>query len=629
MRVNPQNYPAARGYARNGVVLIAVLLVVVLLSLAAYNYSEVMLSEYKAADSATRALQARANAASGIHYAAASLANKDFFAGTLNSNPFDNEGSFRNIAVGTSDVPRFQGRFSLITPPSVDLQGSTDFRYGAIDEHGKININALLSVDSTGTTAKTILMKLPNMTDEIADAILDWIDADDEIRDNGAENEYYTALSPGYRAKNGPLDTLDELLLVRGVTPELLFGTDRNRNGMRDQSEEADSTGQDRGWSAFLTVYTRERNIDTDGNPRIYLNDKDLTTLYDKLSTAVSPEIADFILAYRLYGPYTASTSGGSSSGGGGGGATGGSTGGGTSSSGGNSASSSGATKAGATGGSTGGSTGATSGGSSGGGATSGRTTTSAAPAATANTAVVKMTFTASGSTVDATGASSVTYANGPVDHSLLNLSGSPKASLSSVYALINAQVGITKSASGTTSASVSGSPLGSMIVSITNAGSSQTVVYTSPLKDPANQRQYLPILLDLTTTRTDPEIPARINLLTAPEAVLTALPNLQDTDAQTIVSRRPPPGSPESADKLYQTSAWLVTEAGLSPTTVQALDRYVTGRSQVYRVQSVGYFDKGGPTARMEAIIDTNGGNPRILHWRDLSELGKGYNVK
>src|SRR5437773_4706711 len=155
---------AACGYARSGVVLIAVLVVVVLLTLAAYNYSEVMLSEYKAADSATRALQARANAASGIHYAAAILANKDSFTGTLNSNPYDNEGVFHNIAVGTADVDRFQGRFSIVTPPSVDLQGSTDFKYGAIDEHGKININALLSIDSTGTTAKTILMKLPNMT---------------------------------------------------------------------------------------------------------------------------------------------------------------------------------------------------------------------------------------------------------------------------------------------------------------------------------------------------------------------------------------------------------------------------------------------------------------------------------
>src|SRR4029079_13564855 len=102
---------------------------------------------------------------------------------------------------------------------------------------------------------------------------------------------------------------------------------------------------------AFLTVYTRERNIDGDGNPRIYLNDKDLNGLYEKLSTAVSPEIADFILAYRLYGPYTASASGGATSGGG---ATGGS------SSGGNSSSSGGSTgstaRTGATGGTTAGS---------------------------------------------------------------------------------------------------------------------------------------------------------------------------------------------------------------------------------------------------------------------------------
>src|SRR5438552_15210808 len=101
MRMTLQSREAACGYARRGVVLIAVLVVVVLLTLAAYNYSEVMLSEYKAADSAARALQARANAASGIHYAAALLANKDPFAGPLNSNPLDNEASFRGIPVAT------------------------------------------------------------------------------------------------------------------------------------------------------------------------------------------------------------------------------------------------------------------------------------------------------------------------------------------------------------------------------------------------------------------------------------------------------------------------------------------------------------------------------------------------
>ncbi len=57
----------------------------------------------------------------------------------------------------------------------------------------------------------------------IADAILDWLDPDDTPRENGAEVDYYAAQNPPYAPKNGPLDTIEELLLVRGVTPELLF----------------------------------------------------------------------------------------------------------------------------------------------------------------------------------------------------------------------------------------------------------------------------------------------------------------------------------------------------------------------------------------------------------------------
>jgi len=176
---------------------------------------------------------------------------------------------------------------------------------------------------------------------------------------------------------------------------------------------------------------------------------------------------------------------------------------------------------------------------------------------------------------------------------------------------------------------STSGSPLGRVIVSLTQTTTTTSIVFSSPLADADRQREILPILLDKCTTSKNPEIPARVNLLTAPQAVLATLPNLQDTDVQTIIDRRPQLTGSEATDPLYLTSAWLVTEAGLKPSTVQALDRYVTGRSQVYRVQSLGYFDKGGPTARIEAVVDTNAGNPRIIYWEDLSELGKGYTVK
>ena len=51
-------------------------------------------------------------------------------------------------------------------------------------------------------------------------------------------------------------------------------------------------------------------------------------------------------------------------------------------------------------------------------------------------------------------------------------------------------------------------------------------------------------------------------------------------------------------------------------------------GQSQVPRHQSLGYLEDGGPTARVEAVIDANNGRPRILYYRDLTELGKAFDL-
>src|SRR5262249_10422864 len=160
----------------------------------------------------------------------------------------------------------------------------------------------LLKIDSSGNKGHDILMTLPNMTEDIANSILDWLDPDDSPRTSGAENDYYQSLSQPYSCKNGPLDSLEELLLVKGVTPQLLFGNDRNRNGILDADEE-DSGNLDLGWSAYLTVYTHELNLDSQGNQRIYVNDSDLNTLSQNLTSAVGQDLANYIIAYRLYGP--------------------------------------------------------------------------------------------------------------------------------------------------------------------------------------------------------------------------------------------------------------------------------------------------------------------------------------
>lgn len=578
---------------RSGIVLVAVMAAVVLLALAAYQYSELMVAEYRAADSSIRAAQAKALAVSGIHYAAAALSDLTTVTNQLNNNLHDNPSAFRGVEVRADDRPRFAGRFSLVAPPLIDdaMNGNTTMRFGVVDESGKINLNALVALDPTGKVAHDVLIKLPNMTEEIADAIIDWIDADDEQRPNGAENIYYSVLAPGFRCKNGPLDTLEELLLVKGVTSQLLFGNDTNRNGRADSNED-DGNGFDPGWSAYLTVYSRELNRDVDHQPRIYLNDRDINGLYDKLNAAVGDELATWIVAYRLYG-------GGSSSGGGG--------------------------SSGTTGGQLSknmldfnrrassvssifslidGVVSIPQPGSAGG---AGATTT--------------ITATVSGNNVVM---STVTVTTGQSGSGQSGGSGRPSGSSGGANSGGGSGSGGTGGGQGGTGGGGGGNSGGGG----GSAGGSTNTNYPSPLLDPSKRKQLLPILLDKCTTRNDAEIPARINVLTASKAVLTTLPGLDESDVQAILSSRPTGDAAENSDPIFQTPAWLVTEASLSTSKVRALERYVTSRSQTYRVQSLGYFDQGGPVARVEAVIDTNGGQPRIIYFRELSELGRGMEI-
>ncbi|MGH9678121.1 MAG: hypothetical protein ACRD36_13540, partial [Candidatus Acidiferrum sp.] len=160
---------APRTEPRRAVVLLAVLVVVVLLSLAAYQFSDLMSAELHAADSHARLLQAQAAARSGAHYAAALLSNPDEFS-ALNGNPFDNPTYFQDFSINDDENLKRKMLFSLLAVRDADdpEAASQVYRYGVIDEAGRINLNALLQVDSSGNTGQQILMALPNMTEDIA-----------------------------------------------------------------------------------------------------------------------------------------------------------------------------------------------------------------------------------------------------------------------------------------------------------------------------------------------------------------------------------------------------------------------------------------------------------------------------
>ncbi|HIQ37456.1 MAG TPA: general secretion pathway protein GspK [Desulfocapsa sulfexigens] len=61
---------------------------------------------------------------------------------------------------------------------------------------------------------------------EIIDALIDWTDSGDGEEEYGAEESYYRSLDPPYSCKNGPIESIEELLMVKGFTPELLYGTE-------------------------------------------------------------------------------------------------------------------------------------------------------------------------------------------------------------------------------------------------------------------------------------------------------------------------------------------------------------------------------------------------------------------
>jgi type II secretory pathway component PulK len=150
---------------------------------------------------------------SGPYHFAAHVADPDAFEGVLNGNPFDNPGSFQSVMVSEGQSARSMGRFSLVRLDYGEpaTAGSLPLKYGATDETSKLNINALYALDTSGRVLHDALMKLENMTDDIAWSIVDWIDPDEEPNAGGAEANT-TAREPPYQCKNAPLDTIEELL---------------------------------------------------------------------------------------------------------------------------------------------------------------------------------------------------------------------------------------------------------------------------------------------------------------------------------------------------------------------------------------------------------------------------------
>lgn len=104
--------------------------------------------------------------------------------------------------------------------------GHGSFTWKMSDMESKMNINACVAPGGEALLQGALRLMgadAGEMT-PIVNSILDWIDTDNNRRVEGAESDEYNNLSPPYEAKNGPIDDISELLLIKGVTPELYWG---------------------------------------------------------------------------------------------------------------------------------------------------------------------------------------------------------------------------------------------------------------------------------------------------------------------------------------------------------------------------------------------------------------------
>jgi general secretion pathway protein K len=120
-----------------------------------------------------------------------------------------------------------------------DLQGRFNINSvagapSAPSEAGKSVVAGKTAVEQRFTAPQRQFIRLlqtleePQVSEQdailITEALMDWLDADEEPRDFGAEDDYYNDMSPSYRSANRALASVSELRLVAYMTDEIYRG---------------------------------------------------------------------------------------------------------------------------------------------------------------------------------------------------------------------------------------------------------------------------------------------------------------------------------------------------------------------------------------------------------------------
>ena len=240
----------------SGFALILTILIISLIVAITLQFNTSMRSDMYDAASLKEGIELTCIAKSGFNYACAVLSEDDPAVDSLHEDWADQK---------------------LLSSNSATMFGDGRFEVRIIDYSGKIPVNSVVE----GEKFEALLTRFLSREEfglgsedvgNLVDAIKDWVDPDDEITKFGAENGYYQALDRPYSCKNASLDSVEELLFVKGITKELFYGT-REKPGI----------------SGYLTVY---------GNGRININTAAPLVLRS-LSDQIDQEMVEDMVAYR------------------------------------------------------------------------------------------------------------------------------------------------------------------------------------------------------------------------------------------------------------------------------------------------------------------------------------------
>ncbi len=211
-------------------------------------------------------------------------------------------GSLYNDPKDFQDVTLGRGKFQVFRRASQEDGGG--IIYGISDEESRLNLNDASPNQFTNLTG---------MTSDILGAINVWRSpatqnpaTQNGTTPGGADSDYYMSLRPPYLARNGPFQTVRELLMVRGVTPTLLLGNDDNQNGFLDSDDDPADQGPlgakpppppKPGWAALLTVTDTDKDVDASGKDRVNPQTADEASLMTV--AGITQPIARAIVSYR------------------------------------------------------------------------------------------------------------------------------------------------------------------------------------------------------------------------------------------------------------------------------------------------------------------------------------------